>query len=101
MSKRKPKKNRDALSPDCFRDAFMFETRGAICPVCPFYYPCGTYKFGSDFVGMIGTNRNVVESSMAQKRVPYGEAVRVISTLFDVTTNAASLSYSRKKRKVK
>lgn len=101
MSKRKPKKRRSALKPDCFDDPHMFELRGAICPICPFYHCCGALKFGPDFLEMIGTNRGVVENYMAQKLVPYREAVNTIATLFGVSDNAASLSYSRKKRTVR
>lgn len=99
--KRKPKNKRDALKPDCFDDPHMFDERGAVCPSCPFYYPCGALKHGHDFVGMSGNNRAFIEGKMAQRKVPNREAIKCIATLFGVSDNAASLSYSRRKRKLK
>lgn len=99
--KGKPKKKRDALKPDCFNDPYMFEERGSVCTSCPFFYPCGSLKFGEDFVGMVGANRNTVESHMIQRRVPTKDAIKTIVTLFRVSNNAANLSYGRRKKKLK
>ena len=101
MSKKKDRKRRDALAPACYKDKFFFRSHESVCKTCPYYYPCGTEKHGPDLVGMLGTNRGKIEIHMVRNRVPAKDAIVAITKLFDVSRNAASLSFSRRKKKVK
>ena len=99
--KRKSEKGtRDALAPACFKDTFFYSLSDSICVTCPFFYPCGANAYKEEFLDTIRIGRKQVEMEMVQKRVPFGVAVSTIMLLFGVSNNAASLSYSRRKRKL-
>jgi hypothetical protein len=85
------------LAPACYKDEFFFTPDDNVCPICPFFYPCGTVV-GHDWGNL---NRKKIESEMLQSRVPSKDAIKTIVKLFGVSENAAALSYGRKKRKGK
>ena len=107
MTKKKTtKKNtRDALKPSCFLDEFFYSPTDDICSSCPFFFPCGAGKYGADFRSKVnvrgGATRARIETSMIEQRVPRKDAVTAIASIFEVTTNAASLSISRRSKKKK
>lgn len=80
--------------PFCYQDESVFDESSSVCQTCPYFYPCGALIGHSPTV-----ERKIFVKAMAEKNIPWADAVSAIQKAYDVSLNAAKLQYSKYRRR--